>query len=289
MTTQTTRSTGHGQLRDGAQMPLFTQCQRWRAHRSFYRPAGEPFNPRYASVEPIEERAAKDYICLTHYSRSYPAARARYGLIIKRPFRREELAGVGVFSVPITNAVIPAYFPDLQPHEGIECGRFCLSDHVEANGETWALSRMLRLLNHEFPEVQAVLSFCDPVARTDIQGRTIFPGHLGTIYAAAAALRVGRSSPRTLRLLPNGLVASERALSKIRNDETGAAYALAQLAAAGAPARADFESGTDYLARLEREGVFRRLKHPGNWAFGYRLRRLPVRGSGRPDVVRAPV
>jgi hypothetical protein len=61
-------------------------------------------------------------------------------------------------------------------------------------------------------------------------------------------------------------VISERALSKIRRDERGRDYALAQLGALGAPLRAQFESGSDYVCRL-RAGFLRPQRHPGNHTF----------------------
>ena len=47
------------------QLGLF--CQRWTRKRVSYRPAGEIFDPRYVSVEPIEEREAKAFIEANHY------------------------------------------------------------------------------------------------------------------------------------------------------------------------------------------------------------------------------
>ncbi|MBA3904733.1 MAG: hypothetical protein C0522_13860 [Rhodocyclaceae bacterium] len=194
------------------------------------------------------------------------------GLFIKRPFQAERLAGVAVMSVPMNNAAIPAWFPDLEADQGVELGRFCLDDEVEANAETWFQARALRLVRQNLPKVRSVLSYCDPVARTTACGQVTFAGHLGTIYKAGSAKLLGRSTRRTLKLLPDGRVASERALSKIRNDESGAGYALAQLIAAGAPSRLPFESGDDYLRRVEAAGLFRPLRHPGNVVFGWRLK-----------------
>ena len=67
------------------------------------------------------------------------------------PFQRERLAGVGVFSVPMNQRVIPSYFPALAPNEGVELGRFVLDDSLAANAETWALARMRQLLRQALP------------------------------------------------------------------------------------------------------------------------------------------
>lgn len=254
------------------QLDLFSHCQRWRNGRASYRPAGEVFDHSRASVALIDEASAKDFIVRNHYSRSYPAARLRVGLLVKQPFQAERLAGVAVMSVPMNNSAISAWFPDLEARQGVELGRFCLEDSLEANAETWFQARALRLVRQHLPEVRAVLSYCDPMARTTACGEVTFAGHVGTIYKAGSAKQLGRSTRRTLKLLPDGRVASERALSKIRNDESGAGYALAQLIAAGAPNRLPFESGADYLRRVDAQGLFRPLRHPGNVVFGWRLK-----------------
>lgn len=260
---------------------LFAHCQRWRHGRAAYRPAGEVFNTSRASVALLDDDAlCKAFTVTHHYSGTYPAARVRVGLFVKAAFQQDKLAGVAVFSVPMTNAAIPAWFPDLQPSEGVELGRFVLLDECEANAETWFQARALRLLKKALPQIQAVVSYCDPMGRTDMDGRTVFPGHLGTIYRAGNAQHLGRSQARVLRLMPNGKVASERALSKIRNDEIGAAYAMRQLQTAGAPHRKLHEPAADYLRRLEQERFFRPLRHPGNQVFGWRLGPHHLRRTG---------
>ncbi len=55
--------------------------QRWRHHRSSYRPAGEPINPRHYEVAAIaDDTTAKVFVCAHHYSATFPAARFRFGL-----------------------------------------------------------------------------------------------------------------------------------------------------------------------------------------------------------------
>ena len=124
------------------QLTLF--CQRWDRRRSSYRPAGEPFDPSRCAVEPIEEREAKAFVLAHHYSGSYPAARFRAGVFVKEPFGQARLAGVGVFSVPMNQRVVPAYFPGLAPAQGVELGRFVLAPELAANAESWSLARMRR-------------------------------------------------------------------------------------------------------------------------------------------------
>lgn len=210
----------------------------------------------------------------THYwrSRCPPAARLSVGRFVKRPFSAEILAGVATFSVPMSQAVIPALLDGLDPRLGVELGRFVLLDEVEANGEIWTLGKAFRLLGEHLPAVRGVVSFCDPVARSDNDGNQVKPGHVGIIYRAVNATARGRSKARTLLLAPDGSVISERAVSKLRNGESGADYVERSLRAKGAAARGMLETGTAYLTRLRDEGFFRTLRHPGNLAFSWALR-----------------
>lgn len=241
--------------------------QRWRRGRASYRPPREPIDPRRFGVEVIGEAEAKRYITENHYSRSMPPARLCVGLMrtTNAPCR-PELVGVAVFSVPITGAVISRW-TGVAPAQGVELGRFCLDDSVEGNGESYCLARAFRILAEELPEVQAIVSFSDPMQRVASTGQVVMPGHVGTCYQATGARHVGRSRSRTLLLDTRGTVISERALTKLRNDEKGAAYAYTQLIAAGAPRRRVGESGPEYVARAIAQGPFRRVKHPGNLCY----------------------
>lgn len=117
-----------------------------------------------------------------------------------------------------------------------------------------------------------MLSYCDPLERRDASGRVVKRGHIGTVYRAHNGRYAGRSSARTMVLAADGRVVSERALSKIRLDEQGAGYAMRQLAALGAPPRLPHESGAAYVVRALADGGFRKLRHPGNHVFTWRLR-----------------
>ncbi len=247
------------------QLGLF--CQRWDTRRAIYRPAGEPFDPSRCNVEPIDEREAKAFVIQHHYSGTYPAARFRAGVYVQEPFRRPRLAGVGVFSVPMNQQVIPSYFPALVPSQGIELGRFCLDDTLAANAESWALARMRKLMRRALPEVRGVVAYCDPVERRDVSGQLIKRGHIGTIYKASNATLRGRSSARMLWLSPDGESFSDRTLSKVRRGESGERYALQRLALRGAPGRRYGEAGAAYIRRLQDEGWLRPMRHPGNLAF----------------------
>lgn len=245
-------------------------CQRWNSGRAFYRPAGEVIDTTRFEVTPATENDAKRFTQEHHYSRSYPAARYRVALMHKRPFQREEMAGVAVFSVPMNNHVVPHYF-GIPAINGVELGRFVIRQDVPANGETWFLARAIRLLKESIPGISAVVSYSDPLPRRTITGDVVKPGHVGTIYQASNCAYLGRSRARSLVLTPAGTVLNERTVSKIRNDERGREYAYEQLLELGAPKRLPGESGASYVARLMKMPELRRVRHNGNHVYGFVL------------------
>lgn len=203
--------------------------QRWREGRDSYRRPDEPIRTLDHEVAELEDDGrAKAFVVEHHYSGSYPAARWRFGL-----FERGELVGVAVFSHPSNDRVITNVFPG-RATDGVELGRFVLLDRVAGNGETWFLARCFDLLRRT-TDLRGVVSFSDPLPRAAADGRVVMPGHVGTIYQAFNAHYLGRSTPRTLTLLPDGSVFSDRTAQKIRARERGWAYAVEQLVAFGAP------------------------------------------------------
>lgn len=235
--------------------------QRWLQGRSTFRPAEPIRTSEYDVVELESEATAKAFVTAHHYSRTFPAARFRIGL-----YRRGVLVGVAVFSVPANARALTNVFGAAP---AVELGRFVLLDEVPGNGETWFLGRAFAALRGR---VSGVLSCSDPVPRTCVDGRTVFPGHVGTIYQAHNARFIGPGTASTLRLLPDGRVFSRRAEQKIRGGERGHAYAVEQLVEAGA-ARPDLGADLREWLREWLPRVTRPLKHPGNLRYAWRLDR----------------
>lgn len=248
-------------------LPLATECQRWTKKRMSFRPAGEPFRADRHEVVLLSETDAKEFCGKHHYSGSMPPARVRVGMLRKMPLQAEQLVGLAVFSVPMQAASLGKYLKaDME--SGVELGRFICTDVVESNGESWLIGQANRLLQRD-TKIRSVLSYSDPMERLNEAGEVIKPGHIGTIYQAAGAAFLGRSSARTLVLSPTGHVISERGMSKIRNEETGAAYAYRQLLAAGAPERQFGEHPADYVRRALACPVFKKVRHPGNYVYAW--------------------
>ena len=241
--------------------------QRWRKHRTLYRPAAEVIRTVEYDVAAIDnDREAKAFVLAHHAFGTYPAARLRFGL-----YHRHELVGVAVFSHPCNDLVLTRVFR-CDSVLAVELGRFVLLDSVPGNGETWFLGQCFAQLRSF--DLVGVLTFSDPVPRRNVEGQIVVSGHLGTIFQAHNGVYLGRGTARTLRLLPDGRVLSHRAIQKIRSGEQGWKYAAAELERFGAPpVERDRRSWlAEWLPQLTRP-----LKHPGNHRYAWPLNRTARR------------
>jgi hypothetical protein len=154
--------------------------------------------------------------------------------------------------------------------------------------ETWFLRECLRYLAGD--GIAGVVSFADPVPRL-VAGRTLFAGHIGTIYQASNAVLTGRSTPRYVTILPDGTSLSDRALQKVRAQEVGHAYVERRLLALGArplhagtnPARWLTEALDDvHAVRLRHRGCLRYAMLTSRAARRHVRLRLPSHHYGHP-------
>jgi hypothetical protein len=248
------------------------RSQRWRDRRARYVPATSEIDPRALSVDVIDTvRDAAPFVKAHHYAGSMPVSRLSVGLFRNGRGGRADLVGVCVFAVPINNASVPKSAGLDQPRAACDLGRLVLLDDVGGNGESFLVSRAFRLLRREKPEIISVISYADPVRRVDANGQIFLPGHVGSLYAVMGSRYVGRSSPRTDLILPDGRPISSRAISKIRNGETGQRYAIDDLIRAGARSPSIGEDRGAWLAAIEREGIVHRRRHPGNHIYLFPL------------------
>lgn len=239
-------------------------CQRWRENRASYRPAREVVATRTLDVSSIDtDREARAFVEAHHYSRSYPAARFRFGL-----HERGRLVGVAVFSVPV-NAASLACLPGAA-EERVELGRLVLLDEVGANAESWFVARCFERLARA--GIAGVVSFSDDVARRTACGDVVFVGHVGTVYQALNAVYLGRGARGTHRLLPDGRVLSRRAIAKLNTGDQGWRYTAELLIEHGAPPLRDGADRATW-ARAAVALVTRPLTHPGNHKYAWTLRR----------------
>ena len=244
-------------------------CRRWTHQTPSWRHRRDGgFDSRAFEVHPLDEQTAKAYVLAHHYSGSYPLARYRLGLY-RAAGEGDRLCGVAVFGVPMSPGVLTLPFPELRPDEAVECSRFVLADEVPGNAESWFLARSFEYLQQH--TVHAVVSFADPVPRQTTTGEWVAIGHIGTIYQASNALYAGRSTPRTVKLLPDGRVFSARAAQKIRKGEQGCAYAAAQLVTLGAPPLQPGQDRAQWLREALLSVGARNLRHRGSHRYLFPL------------------
>lgn len=242
---------------------IVEQVQRHREGQVRWRPAREVVSLVGLEVADIDRDTARSFIERHHYERSYPAGRFRFGL-----YQRAELVGVAVFSQPVNN-LSTACLPG-EPLERVELGRFVLLDQVGANAESWLLGRCFEELRRQ--GLTGVVSFSDPVPRRTLCGAVVMPGHVGTIYQAHNAVYLGRSKAERRRLLPDGTLAHNRGLAKIRKRERGWRTAVAELVRHGAREPLEGEDLRLWLGR-ELPAISRSLPHRGNHKYAWTLRR----------------
>jgi len=116
-----------------------------------------------------------------------------------------------------------------------------------------------------------VVSFSDPVPRTKADGTIVHRGHIGICYQATSAIFLGRTEPRTIRLLPDGTLLNDRTIQKIRSGEQGWRYAAALLETFGAESVTSGDR-EDWL-KTWLPKLTRRLKHSGNYKYGWAIAR----------------
>lgn len=244
--------------------------QRWTERRESWRPAAEPFDPRRHEVARIGRTEAAGFVVRHHYSGSHVASRFDFALM-----RDGALAGVCSFSVPMPGVLRVAL--GAAAPEGIELGRLVLLDQVEGNAESWFVARAFRELRRE--GVSGVVSFSDPAPRYAPDGLTVIhPGHVGIVYQALGARYLGRATPRTVHLLPDGRIFNGRTEQKARcADPRGGAPARDELIAYGArpPTAAEWSDDARRRAWLAEAlaQVTRPMRHPGNHRYAWSLSR----------------
>ena len=127
-------------------------------------------------VRNIPCKQAKEYITKYHYSHGcHNGPSPCYGL-----FEGDDLIGCLMFATPCSENVRASVFG--AEHKGCvtELHRLHILDVTPKNTESWFISRCLKLLKQDKPQIKAVISFSD-----------MTEGHEGTVYKATNFYRVG--------------------------------------------------------------------------------------------------
>lgn len=140
-------------------------------------------------VKRIPCKQAKEYIIKNHYLHGcHNGPSPCYGL-----FDGENLIGCLMFATPCSENVRASVFGAEYKDAVTELHRLHILDVTPKNTESWFISRCLKLLKQDKPQIKAVISFSDLTA-----------GHSGVIYQATNAYRCGQSSKATFYLDENG-------------------------------------------------------------------------------------
>lgn len=141
------------------------------------------------TIKRVPFKTARDYIKTNHYSHGcHNGASPCYGL-----FDKEDLIGVMMFATPCSENVRASVFGEEYKGHVTELHRLHILDVTPKNTESWFISRCLKLLKKDKPQIWAVISFSDTTV-----------GHSGVIYKATNAYRVGKTGKATFYLDRDG-------------------------------------------------------------------------------------
>ena len=261
--------------------------QRWREGVHSFRT--DHIDPSRYDVSPIPGDGVATGLCHSHhYSRSYPAARRRFGL-----YDRGDLVGVAVYSQPCSQGVLSRYF---DPARSVELGRFVLLDEVPGNGESWFLARTFELAAG--PGLRGRCELLRSGAQDDRRRPSCLPrplglhlpelqrGEVGTLHGPAAPPPAGRPGPQRPGHLQDP------------GPGAGLGYAAQILVDHGAEPLAGDPAA---WLRLWLARITRTLAHPGNHRYVFGLDRRTKRnppalgavsegpGSLKGDTVGIPI
>lgn len=141
-------------------------------------------------VKRVKSSFAKEFIRLNHYSKScHNGPSPCYGLYVG-----EFLAGVCVFATPCSENVRSSVFGPEYKSNVTELHRLFIFDTVlgkktPKGTESWFISRCLKQLKKDKPQICAVITFADSTE-----------GHKGTIYKATNAIFCGMTTKATFYL-----------------------------------------------------------------------------------------
>ena len=140
-------------------------------------------------IEKIPCKVAKEYIKKHHYTHGcHNAPSPCYGL-----FDNGMLIGVIAFATPCSENVRSSVFGAGMKDAVIELHRLHIMDVTPKNTESWFISRCLKRLKTDKPQIRAVISFSDSTE-----------GHNGTIYKATNFYSIGTTGKATFYRDSNG-------------------------------------------------------------------------------------
>ena len=119
---------------------------------------------------------------LKHYLGNWPKGIKKiYGVNYLKP-EGKEMVGMAIYGTPMKSAT-RVIEPEATSNEVLELKRLFLEDYINLpNIESFVISKTLKLIKQEFPDVKIVITFADKAA-----------GHRGSIYQATNAIYLGET------------------------------------------------------------------------------------------------
>ena len=141
-------------------------------------------------IKKIGREIAKPFIAQHHYSQgSHFNPSPCYGL-----YDDDELIGVLMIATPCSEKVRESIFGKELKDKVRELHRLAIIDDTPKNTESWFISRVMKRLREDRPDLWAIVSFADTTVK-----------HEGVIYQATNAIYYGKSAKQTFYLDGNRL------------------------------------------------------------------------------------
>jgi hypothetical protein len=129
-------------------------------------------------IRKLDNSYAKQFMRINHYTHSCAKCSIAYGI-----FRNDELECVIVYGQPSGKFLAQSIWNGGNEQECLELLRLFSFDRCSKNIESWSISKSIKELKKDMPQVKVLVSYADGSA-----------GHVGYIYQASSWDYVGKGS-----------------------------------------------------------------------------------------------
>jgi hypothetical protein len=163
------------------------------------------FDFKNVNIKPVENQniEVNNFLNLHHYAKFGRSSSQIYSTCFNN-----ELVAIVKFASAIRQGVGPSV--GYNNSEILELDRFCIHpEYQKKNFASWIMSRIIKLIKQDFPQLKALVSFAD--SRFD---------HHGGIYIASNWTQIGKTSKSYVYIDPDGNEINKKTLfnfAKVRN------------------------------------------------------------------------
>ena len=129
-------------------------------------------------IKKIDNKFAKSFMSIHHYTHTCPKCTIAYGI-----YYENELQCMIVYGQPSGKYLAKSIWEGGNETECLELLRLFSFDNCPKNIESWSISKSIKELRKDMPQVKVLVSYADKSA-----------GHIGYIYQASSWLFVGTGS-----------------------------------------------------------------------------------------------